>query len=155
MPLDLQQDIRGLQELQREAERITRELHGEPMLDAMRQSSLWVQTDAKQLCPVDTGRLRASITPDIRVERHQVIGVVGTNVLYGPYVETGTRPHWPPKGALAVWAQRHGMDEQVAARTIARRGTRAKPYFKPAFEQNIDRIQNAIGQAVEGIISAK
>lgn len=43
---------------------------------------------AKQLCPVDTGRLRNSIT-------HAADGdyaeIVGTNVEYAPYVELGTR----------------------------------------------------------------
>ena len=43
---------------------------------------------AKQLCPVDTGRLRNSIT-------HQQIDakteVIGTNVKYAPFVELGTK----------------------------------------------------------------
>jgi HK97 gp10 family phage protein len=42
---------------------------------------------AKEACPVDTGRLRNSIT-------HAQVGkdteVIGTNVEYGPYVELGT-----------------------------------------------------------------
>ena len=42
---------------------------------------------AKQLCPVDTGNLRNSIT-------HQPVGnhtmAVGTNVYYAPFVELGT-----------------------------------------------------------------
>ena len=40
---------------------------------------------AKELCPVDTGRLRASIDHKIIVEELSVI--VGTNVPYAPYVE--------------------------------------------------------------------
>lgn len=46
------------------------------------------ETYAKLLCPVDTGRLRNSIT-------HQMQGntavIIGTNVEYAPYVELGTR----------------------------------------------------------------
>jgi HK97 gp10 family phage protein len=41
---------------------------------------------AKLLCPVDTGRLRNSITYDI--EESDVY--IGTNVEYAPYVELGT-----------------------------------------------------------------
>lgn len=42
---------------------------------------------AKKLCPVDTGRLRNSITHQQRDENTEVIG---TNVEYAPYVELGT-----------------------------------------------------------------
>jgi HK97 gp10 family phage protein len=60
---------------------------------------------AKQLCPVDTGRLRNSIT-------HVVDGndvYVGTNVEYGKYVELGTvkqkaQPYLKPA------ATEHGED---------------------------------------------
>lgn len=42
---------------------------------------------AKKLCPVDTGRLRNSITHQQFDENTEVIG---TNVEYAPYVELGT-----------------------------------------------------------------
>ena len=42
---------------------------------------------AKKLCPVDTGRLRNSITHQQYDDSTEVIG---TNVEYAPYVELGT-----------------------------------------------------------------
>ena len=42
---------------------------------------------AKALCPVDTGRLRNSIT---HVQMDEETEVIGTNVEYAPYVELGT-----------------------------------------------------------------
>ena len=53
---------------------------------------------AKALCPVDTGRLRNSITHQQMDENTEVIG---TNVEYAPYVELGTsrmgaRPYLRP-----------------------------------------------------------
>ena len=48
---------------------------------------------AKRLCPVDTGRLRNSITHQQYDDKTEVIG---TNVEYAPYVENGTwkiKPH--------------------------------------------------------------
>lgn len=42
---------------------------------------------AKKLCPVDTGRLRNSITHQQYDENTEVIG---SNVEYAPYVELGT-----------------------------------------------------------------
>ena len=45
-----------------------------------------VQNEARRMAPVDTGRLRASIT----VKRTPDGAVVGSNVEYAPYVEYGT-----------------------------------------------------------------
>lgn len=44
---------------------------------------------AKQKCPVDTGRLRNSITH--LVQSGEKAAYIGTNVEYGPYVELGTK----------------------------------------------------------------
>lgn len=49
-----------------------------------------VETAAKRLCPVDTGRLRSSITHEIGEDRQGLVGVVGTDVEYAPHVEFGT-----------------------------------------------------------------
>jgi len=43
---------------------------------------------AKRLCPVDTGRLRNSITHAI--DGGEMAAYIGTNVEYGPHVEFGT-----------------------------------------------------------------
>ena len=46
---------------------------------------------AKDLCPVDTGRLRNSITHSLAVDDKYVI--VGTNVEYAKYVELNEKAH--------------------------------------------------------------
>lgn len=46
---------------------------------------------AKNNCPVDTGRLRSSITNRLAHDSQGLVGIVGTNVDYAPYVELGTR----------------------------------------------------------------
>lgn len=45
---------------------------------------------AKRLCPVDTGRLRSSITEELRHDGEGLVEVVGTNVEYAAFVELGT-----------------------------------------------------------------
>ena len=50
---------------------------------------LIAESHAKQLCPVDTGYLRNSITNATEDNGHTV--VIGTSVEYAPYVELGTR----------------------------------------------------------------
>lgn len=51
---------------------------------------LRVQNAARQLCPVDTGRLRSSITSVPGEDSLGPYVEVGTNVEYGAYVEFGT-----------------------------------------------------------------
>lgn len=64
-----------------------------------------VERRAKHLCPVDTGRLRSSITHEAGVDAGGLVGRVGTDVNYAPYVELGTRRLAPRaflRGALAA-----------------------------------------------------
>ena len=57
---------------------------------ALEKCGLVAEGYAKRLCPVDTGRLRNSITHTTRSEPGPV-AYVGTNVEYAPYVELGTK----------------------------------------------------------------
>lgn len=54
-----------------------------------------VQTRSKRLAPVDTGRLRASITHEMGAEGRDLVARIGTNVHYAPYLELGTRRMTP------------------------------------------------------------
>lgn len=54
---------------------------------AMEEIGLVAEGAAKRLCPVDTGRLRNSITHAF-LDEHTV--AIGTNVEYAPYVHNGT-----------------------------------------------------------------
>ena len=152
MAEDWRIEVKGLREAQRKVEKIIKDLIGEPMLNAMRDATLMVQRDAKINAPVDTGRLRASITPGGRMAGDVVIGVVGSNVKYAPYMEFGTRPHWAPIAALTVWARRHGRSVYYVQKLIATRGLAARRYLQRAFESNKDRMiarfRKAIGQII-------
>lgn len=123
--LDIKAEIKGLKEAQRKAEQVLRDMHGQPMVTAMRRATLIVQRDAMKNAPVDTGRLKSSITPDIQTRGIEVIGVVGSNVEYAPFQEFG---FWPPKG---------------------RQGPR---YLARAIEENAARIWKILGDAVANII---
>jgi HK97 gp10 family phage protein len=71
-------------------ERLFRSESG-PVGIALARKAIQVERGAKRLCPVDTGRLRSSITHGLA---HDVIGLyaeVGSNVEYAIYVELGTR----------------------------------------------------------------
>lgn len=62
---------------------------GEIARDLQRRA-LQVDRAAKQGCPVDTGRLRSSITNEIGQDGEGLLAVIGTDVEYAPYVELGT-----------------------------------------------------------------
>lgn len=58
------------------------------VLRALEQIGMAAEGYAKDLCPVDTGRLRSSITHT--VDEKNGAAYIGTNVEYAPYVELGT-----------------------------------------------------------------
>lgn len=54
-------------------------------------AALQVVNHAKELCPVDTGRLRGSIAYEIGAVNGLPSARIGSNVEYAVYVELGTR----------------------------------------------------------------
>ena len=80
-------DLRAIGNLQK----ALKEMPGlvqEELGKAVTELVLIVEAKAKELCPVDTGLLRASITPVIASWAE---AYVGTNTHYAPYVEFGTK----------------------------------------------------------------
>jgi len=152
MPVDIKAEITNYKEVQARMTAIVKGLRGEPLLNGMRRSVLIVQREAKIEAPVDTGRLRASIVPEVTRRGNTVVGIVGSNVEYAPYMELGTRPHWPPPGALEVWARRHHMSEFAIRRKIAMYGTEGRHYLRGAFEKSREQIVQLIGKVVASVI---
>lgn len=69
------------------------------MQRALERIGMHAEGYAKDLCPVDTGNLRNSIT-HITDDK---AAYIGTNVEYGKYVETGTVKNG---GTARFWVQR-------------------------------------------------
>jgi HK97 gp10 family phage protein len=149
--------VKGLAELQKKMTQMVTELDGPPMFNAMREASLIIQRAARRnLRPwrgpgtggADTGRLKASIIPDVRqVGEGNYQGVVGTNVFYAPYQEFGTRPHFVPKRYIGTWARRHGLGD----RGVFVSG-KALRFMGRAFDENEGRVQTIIERAVATIV---
>jgi phage gpG-like protein len=70
--------------------RLTRDPAG-PIGRDLARRAVRVESAAKQACPVDTGRLRMSITWALGSDEAGVYADVGTNVEYALHVEYGTR----------------------------------------------------------------
>ena len=71
------------------------------------------ETYAKKLCPVDTGRLRNSITH--AVDMKEQCAIIGSNVEYAAYVELGTSRQ-KAQPYLRPAAENHGFEYQTLAR---------------------------------------
>jgi len=169
-------DIRELRRVQKELEQKIKDLHGAEMLMAIRTATLMVQRDAKINAPSNTGRLRASIVPSVTSREDVIEGVVGSNVTYAPYVEFGTKPHWPPLAPIMRWvhlkkmagtysvktkrrtggAGRQRSEDYIVAkwiqRAIAEHGTKPQKYLEKAFEKNVPRIQQMFDITVQRVI---
>lgn len=156
-------EIHGLKEAKDSLENIAEGLTGREMVDAMYQALNILGADAKRFSPVDTGRLRSSITGTVSkagfpVKRLQ--GIVGTNIEYAPYMEFGTgifagnsRVKMPPIEALEGWARRHGANAwSVAYAIYLRGGLRARRMFAKSLEKNEARVIEIIGGRVRLII---
>lgn len=160
MPFDANIEVKNLVETQRKMNQVARDLHGDPMVDAMQNATMIVTRDARLNAPVDTGRLRSSISPEVRTEGRNVVGIVGTVVDYAPYMELGTgiyagnAPYFPPPSALETWARRHGTTGYNVAMAIFRAGgLKPRKFLQKAFEQNRDKIVRMIELGVRGIVN--
>jgi len=92
-----------------------------------------------------------------------VNGEIYSDCPYAEYPETGTRPHMPPVEPLKLWVRRilNIADEKEAesvawaiAKTIAKYGTKAKPYFRPGIEENIPKFESVMKQAFDEDLNA-
>jgi HK97 gp10 family phage protein len=88
-------------------------------------------------CPVDTGRLRGSITTQLLyADMRGAMARVGPHVEYGIFVEMGTRPHLAPVGER--WARRHGFPKGTR---IIRVSGRPHPFMRPAAIQGMPFVR--------------
>lgn len=73
-----------------EEKRLLKDTDG-PLGRHLSQLAARVESAAKAVCPVDTGRLRSSITWRLETESGSLVAYVGTNVEYAIFVHEGTR----------------------------------------------------------------
>ena len=101
----------------------------------LKEASRRVVNRARILCPVDTGRLRASIQADQpRLFSLRPSVRVFSNLSYAEMVHDGTRPHViRPRRAKALRFRSGGRI--VFATVVHHPGTRARPFLDQALRQ--------------------
>jgi len=81
-------------------------------------------------------------------------GKLSSKTKYAPYIEFGTRPHVVPvKNNIDFqkWANKKGLNPYAVAASIAKKGTRANPFFQRSIEQAQDGVNIEFGKALESI----
>lgn len=92
-----------------------------------------VESYAKGLVPVDTGRLRNSITHTVEGD----IAIIGSNTVYASYVELGTGPNYTPP---PEWMENNAE----GGRGLGHGFVKARPYLRPAVEEHIKEYEHII-----------
>lgn len=105
------------------------------------------QDNARALKAIDSGNLRNSIIAE--TTRNGLSAEIGSPLPYAPYVEFGTRAHFPPMEALEDWARKHKIPVFLVARAIAKRGLPARPYLNPAFFSIEGEFQDRLKRILE------
>lgn len=105
----------------------------------------------------DTGELYDKVR--IKTARNGLSVVVGSTAKHAPYIEFGTRPHFPPLDKIRAWCIRKGIDPGAAypiAKKIAKYGTPPRPWLYPAynFEKrfHVDRVRSLVWRALSGTL---
>lgn len=98
-----------------------------------------------------TGQLRRSTGGDVESDGNRVLGIVRTEA-YGPYVEYGTRPHWPPFQPILDWVQRRGIGIELNEARLGRDGKLRAPTKNKA---RTERAQRAIAFLIQRKIARR
>lgn len=109
-----------------------------PVAQDLLRRGLRVQNRARQLCPVNTGRLRNSITVELVIVGGIPVVRIGTNVEYARWVHDGTGVYGPlrrpirPRRAKVLAFTPRGSSQTVFATQV--RGTPGRPFLRDALE---------------------
>lgn len=103
---------------------------------------LQIERAAKQNAPVDTGRLRSSITTETGDRFGLPVVRVGTNVEYAPAIEFGSEPYIiePDEAEALQWTDPK-TGEPVFAKKVEHPGIPAQPFLLPAVDEVMSRFR--------------
>lgn len=111
------------------------------LYNALQEAGEIVRKDAVLNCPVDTGRLRGSITVNVEGNTAEI----GSSVAYAPCVEFGTGA----KGDKSVaHTTRKSWTYYSGGQFFTTSGHAPQPFLVPALKNNAETIKRLIRQAV-------
>lgn len=109
-----------------------------PLRRLLQRAAIYTQGEARELAPVDTGRLRSSLDYEIDENDPPLWAKVGTSVFYAPYQEYGT-------GAFAEGDT--GLGASLGSiGGPARGGIRPKRYLRGALQKLLGELPALLSQ---------
>ena len=110
----------------------------------MQSATLLVERKAKINCPVDMGPLRASIFSQVDLEEGKIIGRVGSNLEYAPYVHQGTGIYAVNgDGRKTPWG--YTVEKGKYSGFHWTHGQKPQPFLDKAKTESMDDISRLIG----------
>ena len=152
--------IQGLDEVNKGLDRMSEAVIDE-LQEAIRKSGEMFKQKARRIAGsppiVFRGELARSIQNRVGKLRAE-IRAFGSAEVYSDVIEYGRRPgKMPPVHRLEHWARiklgQEGLGF-VIARKIARKGTKAQPYIRPAFEDGLNDVQHFLNEAASNVVKA-
>lgn len=113
----------------------------EAILRALERVGSQAEGYAADLAPVDTGRLRNSLTHRVDADKKVYVGTAAEYAAYvefgtGKYASGGRQTPWVYKDDKGQWHYTHGQ--------------RAQPFLKPALQNHIETYRNIIEDELKG-----
>lgn len=120
----------------------------EEIRKSMQKACMLIKREAVEKCPVDMGQLRASIHYETQIYKDKVVGRIGSNLEYAPYVHQGT-------GIYAVDGNGRKKPWGYTAKAGKYKGfhwtwgQKPQPFLKNAVFNNRDQIEKLLGMPLE------
>lgn len=79
-------------------------------------------------------------------------GRLTSQMPYASAVQFGTPPHKVPYDEIAPWAISKGISPYAVMHSIAKKGTKANPFFTRAMQESEERVNTIFKGTLDGII---
>lgn len=134
--------VQGLEKAIRDLSKYVEEVRVDTA-KAMNTSMINVQSEAKRLAPVDTGRLRSSIVTT-KAKRDDLVARTEVGVNYAPFVEFGTKSQVEVPLGLEEYALQFKTSSDGSTGGIP-----ARPFLFPAWEKERPKFEKAVKELLQ------
>lgn len=112
--------------------------------DRVSAAAQYLKSAAIECAPSDTGALRAHMLSQTSIDGGDIVGVVGNDLEYAPYVHQGTgRYAIGGRGRKTPWrVETIYKGKKVAFWTV---GIKPQPFLKSAVESSLSQIKRLLG----------
>lgn len=108
---------------------------------AIKKAGVNLQTNAKNDAPIDTGKLRQSIS--LRVSSDGYEAAVSANASYAPYIEFGTG------GSVQVPDGWQEIAAKFKGKGVRQINIKAQPFLIPNFNKEVETLKKELSQILK------